>query len=107
MSQTSKKAHFEQIRSQLDEILSHRIMILDGAMGTMIQAYDFSEEQFRGQKFKDWPSAVKGNNDMLSLTQPAAIIEIHRAYFAAGADIVEARILDINSILAWRALILR
>ncbi|NRA82893.1 MAG: homocysteine S-methyltransferase family protein, partial [Gammaproteobacteria bacterium] len=98
MSQTSKKAHFEQIRSQLDEILSHRIMILDGAMGTMIQAYDFSEEQFRGQQFKDWPSAVKGNNDMLSLTQPAAIIEIHRAYFAAGADIVETNTFNSTTI---------
>ncbi|NRA55322.1 MAG: methionine synthase [Gammaproteobacteria bacterium] len=98
MSQLSKQAHFEQVRSELDEILARRIMILDGAMGTMIQAHDFSEEQFRGEQFKDWPSAVKGNNDMLSLTQPDAISEIHRAYFAAGADIVETNTFNSTTI---------
>lgn len=63
--------------------------MLDGAMGTMLQAYNFSEEDFRGERFKDFHRSVKGNNDLLSLTQPAAIAEVHRKYFEAGADIVE------------------
>lgn len=63
--------------------------MLDGAMGTMLQAYNFSEEDFRGERFKDFHRSVKGNNDLLSLTQPAAIAEVHRKYFDAGADIVE------------------
>jgi 5-methyltetrahydrofolate--homocysteine methyltransferase len=71
------------------EILKERILVLDGAMGTMLQAYHFSEEDFRGTQFKDWPLSVKGNNDMLSITQPDAIKAVHRSYFEAGADIVE------------------
>ena len=71
------------------EILKERILVLDGAMGTMLQAYQFSEEDFRGTQFKDWPLSVKGNNDMLSITQPDAIKAVHRSYFEAGADIVE------------------
>lgn len=73
----------------LKKALKERILILDGAMGTMLQAYKFSEEDFRGEQFKDVRLSVKGNNDMLSLTQPSAIAEIHRKYFEAGADIVE------------------
>ena len=69
--------------------IQKRILILDGAMGTMLQDYDFSEEDYRGERFKDYPSALKGNNDLLSLTQPEAIAEIHHKYFEAGADIVE------------------
>lgn len=64
-------------------------MILDGAMGTMIQAYGFSEEDYRGERFKDYEILLKGNNDLLSLTQPQAIREIHRKYLEAGADIIE------------------
>ncbi|MGS0526615.1 homocysteine S-methyltransferase family protein [Zobellia nedashkovskayae] len=71
------------------EILKERILVLDGAMGTMLQRYKFTEEDFRGERFKDWKSPVQGNNDLLSLTQPEAIAEVHRKYFAAGADIVE------------------
>jgi len=66
-----------------------RILVLDGAMGTMLQAYKFTEEDFRGERFKDFPISVQGNNDLLSITQPGAIAEIHRKYFEAGADIVE------------------
>lgn len=66
-----------------------RILILDGAMGTMLQRYNFSEEDFRGDRFKDFPHSLKGNNDLLSLTQPKAIRDIHAQYFEAGADIVE------------------
>ena len=69
--------------------IQKRILVLDGAMGTMLQRYNFSEEDFRGERFKDYPSSLKGNNDLLSLTQPNAIAEIHRKYFEAGADIVE------------------
>jgi len=75
--------------STLEESLSKKILILDGAMGTMLQEYKFSEEDFRGTRFADWPRSLKGNNDLLSLTQPHAIEEIHRKYFLAGADIVE------------------
>lgn len=73
----------------ITEILKERVLVLDGAMGTMLQAYKFTEEDFRGELFKDWQLSVKGNNDMLSITQPEAIKEVHRKYFAAGADIVE------------------
>ena len=69
--------------------MQERILILDGAMGTMLQAYKFEEEDFRGERFKDHGPSLKGNNDLLSITQPEAIREVHRQYFAAGADIVE------------------
>ncbi len=75
--------------SKLEEILSKRILVLDGAMGTMLQEYKFTEEDFRGERFANWPVSLKGNNDLLSLTQPKAIADIHRKYFQAGADIVE------------------
>ncbi|SDE90550.1 5-methyltetrahydrofolate--homocysteine methyltransferase [Pricia antarctica] len=71
------------------DILEQRILILDGAMGTMLQRYKFTEEDFRGERFATWEHPLQGNNDLLSLTQPEAIAEIHRKYFAAGADIVE------------------
>jgi 5-methyltetrahydrofolate--homocysteine methyltransferase len=73
----------------IQKALSERILILDGAMGTMLQRYSFKEEDFRGERFKDFHKPVQGNNDLLSLTQPKAIAEIHTKYFAAGADIVE------------------
>ena len=75
--------------SELLNAMQHRILILDGAMGTMLQRYNFSEEDFRGERFKDFDYSVKGNNDLLTLTQPQAIAEVHRKYFEAGADIVE------------------
>lgn len=71
------------------EILKERILVLDGAMGTMLQRHKFTEEDFRGERFKDWPTSVQGNNDLLSITQPEAIKEVHRLYFEAGADIIE------------------
>lgn len=73
----------------IKDLLHTRILILDGAMGTMLQRYKFTEEDFRGERFKDWEHPLQGNNDLLSLTQPEAIAEVHRKYFAAGADIVE------------------
>ncbi|WMI69570.1 homocysteine S-methyltransferase family protein [Mangrovimonas sp. YM274] len=75
--------------SNINQVLQDRILVLDGAMGTMLQRYNFSEEDFRGERFKDYPSPLKGNNDLLSLTQPQAIAEVHSKYFEAGADIVE------------------
>ncbi len=75
--------------SKIEQEIQKRILVLDGAMGTMLQRYNFSEEDFRGERFKDYPSSLKGNNDLLSLTQPEAIAAVHRQYFEAGADIVE------------------
>ena len=74
---------------QLYKALNERILVLDGAMGTMLQRYKFEEEDFRGERFKDWDSPLKGNNDLLSLTQPKTIEEVHRKYLEAGADIIE------------------
>lgn len=73
----------------IKELLDQRILIIDGAMGTMIQRYKLSEEQYRGERFKNWTSDIKGNNDLLSLTQPQIIKEIHKEYLEAGADILE------------------
>jgi len=75
--------------SNIKQALLDHILVLDGAMGTMLQRYNFSEEDFRGERFKDYPTSLKGNNDLLSLTQPKAIAEVHKKYFEAGADIVE------------------
>lgn len=73
----------------IEKELKNRILVLDGAMGTMLQAYKFTEEDFRAERFKDYPTPLQGNNDLLSITQPEAIKTIHRKYFEAGADIVE------------------
>jgi 5-methyltetrahydrofolate--homocysteine methyltransferase len=74
---------------QLPEILEKRIAILDGAMGTMIQRFKLNEAQYRGERFKDFPHDVKGNNELLSLTRPDVIADIHESYLAAGADLIE------------------
>ncbi|MDD7886865.1 homocysteine S-methyltransferase family protein [Flavivirga sp. 57AJ16] len=75
--------------SKIQQALQERILVLDGAMGTMLQAYKFTEDDFRGDRFKDYPTPLQGNNDLLSITQPKAIKEIHAKYFEVGADIVE------------------
>jgi 5-methyltetrahydrofolate--homocysteine methyltransferase len=75
--------------NKLQQILQERILVLDGAMGTMLQAYKFDEADFRGLRFKDHPVPLQGNNDLLSLTQPQAIADIHRKYLEVGADIIE------------------
>ncbi|BCQ54578.1 homocysteine S-methyltransferase family protein [Burkholderia gladioli] len=75
--------------ADLPALLARRILILDGAMGTMIQQYKFDEAAYRGERFADFGRDIKGNNELLSITQPATIREIHDQYFAAGADIVE------------------
>ncbi|MGZ0015256.1 homocysteine S-methyltransferase family protein [Yeosuana sp. AK3] len=75
--------------SNIQQALQQRILVLDGAMGTMLQQYKFTEDDFRGERFKDYPTPLQGNNDLLSITQPEAIKTIHAKYFEAGADIVE------------------
>jgi len=84
--------------SRIEQEIQKRILVLDGAMGTMLQEYNFSEEDFRGERFKDYDSPLKGNNDLLSLTQPKAIAEVHAKYFEAGADIVETNTFSGTSI---------
>ncbi|MFC3031917.1 homocysteine S-methyltransferase family protein [Pseudoalteromonas fenneropenaei] len=82
----------------LTAALQQRILILDGAMGTMIQKHKFEEVDYRGERFKDWHVLVKGNNDLLSLTQPEVIRDIHRQYLAAGADIIETNTFNSTTI---------
>jgi 5-methyltetrahydrofolate--homocysteine methyltransferase len=83
------KPVFNTTESRIRALAAERILVLDGAMGTMIQALRLNEKDFRGTRFADWRRDLKGNNDLLILTQPDAIEAIHRAYFEAGADIVE------------------
>ena len=82
----------------LPALLAQRILIIDGAMGTMIQRYKLSEADFRGQRFQDHPKDLKGNNDLLVLTQPQVIRQIHEQYLAAGADLVETNTFGATSI---------
>jgi len=84
--------------SNLETLLAERILVLDGAMGTMLQAYSFSEEDFRGERFANHPVPLIGNNDLLSITQPDAIYEIHTKYLEAGADIIETNTFSGTSI---------
>ena len=84
--------------SNIKQALQNRILVLDGAMGTMLQAYKFTEADFRGERFKDYPTPLQGNNDLLSITQPEAIKTIHAKYFEAGADIVETNTFSGTSI---------
>src|SRR5262245_52645886 len=74
---------------KIQDILKERILIIDGAMGTMIQRHKLDESDFRGERFKDHKSPLRGNNDLLSITRPDIIKDIHRQYFEAGADMVE------------------
>ncbi|MEO7263352.1 MAG: homocysteine S-methyltransferase family protein [Ferruginibacter sp.] len=82
----------------LRKALQKRILIIDGAMGTMIQRYKLTEEDYRGERFKDWHTDVKGNNDLLSITQPQIIEAIHEEYLQAGADIIETNTFSSTSI---------
>jgi 5-methyltetrahydrofolate--homocysteine methyltransferase len=84
--------------TRLKALMAERIVVIDGAMGTMLQSHRFEESDFRGERFKDHPKDVKGNSDLLSLTQPAAIEAIHRKYLEAGADIVETNTFTATSI---------
>ena len=83
---------------QFRQLLAQRILVLDGAMGTMIQGYKPDEAAYRGARFRDWPSDLKGNNDLLTLTQPQIIRGIHAAYLDAGADILETNTFNSNAV---------
>ena len=83
---------------QLEKLLRERILLLDGAMGTMIQRYPLDEFDFREGHFEKHHKSLKGNNDLLSLTRPEIIKEIHRQYFSAGADIIETNTFSGTSI---------
>ena len=84
--------------TRIEEELKKRILILDGAMGTMIQRHKLDENAYRGKEFKDHPSTLKGNNDLLSITQSKIIEDIHRAYLEAGADIIETNTFNSTSV---------
>src|SRR5512139_2592764 len=76
------------MRERLERLLSERILVLDGAYGTAIQACDLSDADYRGERFRDHPREVKGDPDLLNLTRPDVVEDIHRAYLEAGADLV-------------------
>ncbi|NVK05755.1 MAG: homocysteine S-methyltransferase family protein [Flavobacteriia bacterium] len=83
---------------ELLELASQRILVLDGAMGTMIQRHKLDEAAYRGEEYANHPDSLQGNNDLLSITQPQIILDIHRAYFEAGADLVETNTFNANRI---------
>jgi 5-methyltetrahydrofolate--homocysteine methyltransferase len=95
-----KTHNFAQMNkaNQLRQLLEERIVIIDGAMGTMIQRYQLQESDYKGERFKDWTSDVKGNNDLLCLTQPQIIQEIHEQYLKAGADIIETNTFNAQAV---------
>ena len=83
---------------RITESARDRILVLDGAMGTMLQKHKFAEADFRGERFRDWPTALSGNNDLLCLTQPAAVHAVHEAFLDAGADLIETNSFNATSI---------
>jgi 5-methyltetrahydrofolate--homocysteine methyltransferase len=85
------------VRDKISQSLDSQILLLDGAMGTMIQGHDLQEKDYRGERFADWPSDLKGNNDLLSLTQPHIISDIHQQYLEAGANIIETNTFNSNA----------
>src|SRR5215813_6922147 len=82
----------------LRKLLRERIVIIDGAMGTMIQRYKLEESAYRGDRFRGWKKDLKGNNDLLNVTRPEIIEEIHRQYLEAGADIIETNTFNSQAI---------
>lgn len=87
-----------QLSAQIAQLAKQRILILDGAMGTMIQTYQFTESDYRGSQYADWHCDVKGNNDLLAITQPDIIRSIHEQYLAAGSDIIETNTFNATTI---------
>src|SRR5262249_31193969 len=80
---------YSNTRDKLEQLLRQRIVIIDGAMGTTLQRYQLDEAAYRGERFKDWAQELKGNYDLLNLTRPDVVAEVHRDYLEAGADIIE------------------
>ncbi len=99
---TAKERHLRgkhsNVRQRLEGLMSTRILVLDGATGTMIQGYSLEEGDFRGERFKDHPSPLKGNNDLLSLTRPDVVEAIHEEFLAAGADLIETNTFNATSV---------
>jgi 5-methyltetrahydrofolate--homocysteine methyltransferase len=89
---------FKTVMADIRKELEKRILVIDGAMGTMIQRYKLSEADYRGTRFEDWPHDIKGNNDLLVLTQPQIIFDIHKEYLEAGADIIETNTFNAQKI---------
>ncbi|HRK67602.1 MAG TPA: homocysteine S-methyltransferase family protein, partial [Hyphomonas sp.] len=90
----NRKERFERLEAEA----AKRILVLDGAMGTMIQRWKLTEEDFRGQRFADWASPLKGNNDLLNLTRPDVIRTIHDQYIEAGSDFIETNTFSATTI---------
>ena len=84
--------------ADIRKLAQDRILLLDGAMGSMIQRYQLSEEDYRGKEFADWPRSLKGNNELLNLTRPDVVSEIHRDYLDAGSDIIETNTFNANAV---------
>ena len=95
---THPRAHRPDVTEILAATLRERIMVLDGAMGTAIQRDRPDEAGYRGERFADWPTDLQGNNDLLTLTQPELVAQIHRDYLEAGADIIETNTFNANAI---------
>ena len=84
--------------NDITNILKNKIMVFDGAMGTMLQSYNLTEKDFRGERFKDHTTDLKGNNDFLCIVRPDIVAKIHKAYFDSGADIIETNTFNANAI---------
>ena len=89
------------MKQRPEDIIKEKILVLDGAMGTMIQKYKLLENDYRGEEFRDHPKPLKGNNDILSVTKPDIIKAIHRQYLEAGADIITTNTFNSNRISMW------
>ncbi|TVO38606.1 methionine synthase [Vibrio algivorus] len=94
----STNSHYSEVKHQIQTLLKSRILLIDGGMGTMIQSHQLQENDYRGERFADWHSDLKGNNDLLVLTQPQLIKKIHSDYLAAGADILETNTFNATTI---------
>ena len=92
-----KESNRPLVRNRITDLLKNKILLLDGAMGTMIQYHDLQEKDYRGERFADWPSDLKGNNDLLTLTQPDIISNIHKQFIEAGANIIGTNTFNSNA----------
>ena len=93
--------------NDITNILKNKIMVFDGAMGTMLQSYNLTEKDFRGERFKDHTTDLKGNNDFLCIVRPDIVAKIHKAYFDSGADIIETNTFNANAISMTSCIILK
>jgi 5-methyltetrahydrofolate--homocysteine methyltransferase len=91
-------SNYSNIKDKLEHLLRQRIVIIDGAMGTTLQRYQLDEATYRGERFKDWAQELKGNHDLLNLTRPDLVAEVHRAYLEAGADIIETNTFNAQAV---------